>query len=46
MIQRGIIKVVCIANLQRADQYGYADFTNYSLRMMTEAGIRVVQVQL
>jgi dCMP deaminase len=46
IIQRGIVKVVCIVNLERKDQYGHDDFINYSLCMMNEAGVKVVQVQL
>ena len=41
IIQRGIAKVTCIIEHDK-----HAEFVNYSLRMMIEAGIEVTQVEL
>jgi dCMP deaminase len=44
IIQRGIKKVVCIVNPDKLKYY--VDFVNYSVLMMNEASVEVVQVQL
>ena len=44
IIQRGITRVVTGIDVNKQKYYG--DFVNYSLPMMTESGIKVVQVQL
>jgi dCMP deaminase len=44
LIQRGITRVVTGIDVNKQKYYG--DFVNYSLPMMTESGIKVVQVQL
>lgn len=44
LIQRGIVRVV--TGIDTKKQKYYDDFVNYSLPMMNEAGLEVVQVQL
>lgn len=43
IIQRGIKKVVCAVDKRKAEHYN--NFINYSLVMMTESGVEVVQIE-